>query len=113
MGPGKVEWRDETGILIHPGSTPTEALFDVSSMYGSTDLAFWISGLPQEALGNPKSGTATVEVFLDGVSQGRKKVDRQTNESLSVNLTGVSTMRVVVDDSDGAQLFDWFFMGVK
>lgn len=112
-GPGTIEWRDGMGILMHPGSTPTEAVFDVSGMQDSTDLAFWISGLPKEVVGNPKAGTAAVEVFLDGVSQGRKKVDQETNESLAVNLTGVSTMRVVVDDSDGAQLCDWFFLGVK
>jgi hypothetical protein len=72
-----------------------------------------ISGLPPEALAHAQAGTATVEVYLDGVSQGRKNVDRETNESLAVNLTGVSTMRVVVDDSEGIQLCDWFFIGVK
>jgi hypothetical protein len=110
---GTIQWVDGAGILLHPGSTPTEASFDVSGMPSVADLVFWINDLPPDALADPRAGTAAVEVFLDGVSQGRKKVDRQTKESLSLNFNGTSTLRAVVDNSDGTDLCDWFFMGVR
>jgi hypothetical protein len=40
-------------------------------------------------------------------------VDRYTNQNLEVNLTGVSEVRIIVDDADGDQLCDWFFMGLQ
>ncbi len=112
-GPGSIAWWEGSGIHIHPGATPSEVVFDVSDAKEIAVLEFWIKDLPPDALSNPLAGTAAVEVFLDGISQGRKEVNRERNESLTVNLDGVSSMRVVVDDSDGAQLCDWFFMGVR
>jgi hypothetical protein len=113
IGSGKVEWRENFGILLHPGESPTEVAFDVSDREGQQTFVFWISGLPENALSNPGAGTAGFELLLDGQSQGRFNVDRYTNQNLEVNLTGVSEVRIIVDDADGDQLCDWFFMGLQ
>ncbi len=120
-GSGKIEWRDGGGILLHPGSTPTEVVFDLSKMKGKATLVFWISGLPERILGHPQAGTAGVAVELDGRKDGRKvevklprkKVDRFTNAAIPVSFSGATKMRVTVDDADGTQLCDWLFMGVE
>jgi len=112
-GPGLLRIDKNIGILIHPGTSPTEVIFDVSGMKEILKLAFWISGLPQSVLGSSNAGTAGFEVFVDGKSLGRKRVDRFTNETLSVDPKGVSKLRIVVDDDDGAQTCDWFFMGLQ
>ena len=101
------------GILIHPGNTPSEVVFDVSGMKETLKLAFWIGQFPQNAVGLSKEGTAGFEVFVDGKSLGRKRVDRLTNETLSIDPKGASKLRIVVDDDDGAQTCDWFFMGLQ
>jgi hypothetical protein len=76
-------------------------------------FAFWMSGLPQSVLGSSNAGTAGFEVFVDGKSQGRKRVDRFTNQALLVNPLEVSELRIVVDNDDGSQTCDWFFMGLQ
>ena len=76
-------------------------------------LVFWMGGLPQNILPISKAGTAGCEVFVDGKSLGRKRVDRFTNQTLLLNPNGVSKLRIVVDDDDGAQTCDWFFMGLQ
>jgi len=88
-------------------------MFDVSDMKETLRFAFWMSGLPQSVLGSSNVGTAGFEVFVDGKSLGRKRVDRFTNQTLLINPTGASKLRIVVDDDDGAQTCDWFFMGLQ
>jgi hypothetical protein len=101
------------GILIHPGDTPTEVVFDVSGMKETLKLAFWICQFPQNAVSLSKEGTAGFEVYVNGKSLGRKQVDRLTNQTLLVNPKGVSKLRIVVDNDNGAQTCDWFFMGLQ
>ncbi|MFM8982259.1 MAG: hypothetical protein ACKOLA_05010 [Spartobacteria bacterium] len=118
---GKVEWRDGLGILLHPGTTPTGVVFDLSKFKGNANLVFWISRLPDRILAQPNAGTAAFTVEIDGKKDGRKieikmprkKVDRFTVETIPVNFSGASTMKVTVDDGDGAQFCDWIFMGVE
>ena len=112
-GPGLIRIDKNIGILIHPGTSPTEVIFYVSGMKETLKLAFWISGLPQNILNSTGAGTAGFELFVDGKSLGRKRVDRFTNQSLIVNPSGASKLRIVVDDDDGAQTCDWFFMGLQ
>ena len=112
-GPRFIRFEKNTGILIHPGDTPTEVVFDVSGMKETLKLAFWIGQFNQEALCLPKAGTVGFEVFVDGKSLGRKRVDRLTNETLLVDPKGVSKLRIVVDNDDGVQTCDWFFMGLQ
>lgn len=101
------------GIMIHPGNTPTEVVFDVSGMKQTLKLAFWIGQFPQNAVSLSKEGTAGFEVFVDGKSLGRQRVDRLTNQALLVNPLGVSRLRIVVDNDDGANVCDWFYMGLQ
>lgn len=118
---GKIEWRDGAGILLHPGTTPTSVVFDLSKLKGSATLVFWMSGLPAQVLANPKAGTAGVTVELDGRKDGskveiklpRKQVDRFANAAIPVSFSGATTMRVSVDDAKDSQLCDWLFMGVE
>lgn len=112
-GPGLIRIDKNSGILIHPGVSPTEVVFDVSEMKETLKLVFWMGGLPQNILPISKAGTAGCEVFVDGKSLGKKRVDRFTNQSLIVNPSGASKLRIVVDDDDGAQTCDWFFMGLQ
>jgi hypothetical protein len=101
------------GIFIHPGVSPTEVTFDVSGMEETLKLAFYIGGVPQQILPTSKAGTAGFEVFVDGKSLGRKRVDRFTNQTLLVDPKGVSKLRIVVDNDDGAATWDWFFIGLQ
>jgi hypothetical protein len=111
--PGFITLHPNGGILIHPGNTPSEVVFDVSGMKETLKLAFWIGQFPQNAVSLSKEGTAGFEVFVDGKSLGRKRVDRLTNETLSIDPRGVSKLRIVVDNDNGANTCDWFFMGLQ
>ena len=113
LGAGLVRIDKNIGILIHPGASPSEVIFDISDMKEELKMAFWISGLPQNILNSTGAGTAGFELFVDGKSLGRKRVDRFTNQSLIVNPLGASKLRIVVDNDDGAQTCDWFFMGLQ
>ena len=112
-GSGVIRIDKNLGILIHPGASPTEVTFDVSRMKETLKLVFWISGLPQNILAIPSAGTVGFELFVDGKPQGRKRVDRFTNQTLLVNPLEVSELRIVVDNDDGSQTCDWFYMGLQ
>ena len=112
-GPRFIRFEENTGILIHPGDTPAEVVFDVSEMKETLKIAFFIGGLPQNILLISKAGTAGFEVFVDEKSLGRKRVDRFTNETLLVDPKGASKLRIVVDNDNGVQTCDWFFMGLQ
>jgi hypothetical protein len=111
--PRFITFHPNGGILIHPGSTPSEVVFDVSGMKETLKLAFWIGQFPQNTVSLAKEGTAGFEVFVNGKSLGRKRVDRLTNETLSVDPKGVSKLRIVVDNDNGATACDWFYMGLQ
>jgi hypothetical protein len=118
---GKVEWRDGIGILLHPGTTPTEVVFDLSKLKGNATLFFWISRLTDRILAQPNAGTAAFTVELDGKKDGRKveiklprnEVNRFSVATVPVNFTGATMLKISVDDADGAQFCDWIFMGVE
>lgn len=109
---GVVELREKTGILMIPGKSPSEATFDVTKASGILDLAFWVAGIPAGAIASPEACTVGFEIFLDGKSQGRKRVDRLTNQLLAIDLSGVSQLKIVVDgDGDGTSR-DWLYVAV-
>ena len=112
-GGGQIRSDKNIGILIHPGVSPTEVTFDVSGMKEILKIAFFIGVLPQNILPISKAGTAGFEVFVDGKTLGRKRVDRFNNETLSIDPKGVSKLRIVVDDDDRIQACDWFYMGLQ
>jgi hypothetical protein len=100
------------GIFIHPGGQPTEAVFDIAGKFRSVRLAGFITELPPSGLEDPKAGTAGVEIFVDGLSQGRRPVDRSTNQDFAVDLTNAKELRVVVDCANGTADWDHFYLGV-
>lgn len=109
---GVVELREKTGILMIPGKSPSEATFNVTKTSGDLDLAFWVAGIPAGASTSPEACTVGFEIFLDGKSQGRKRVDRLTNQLLTIDLSGVSRLKIVVDgDGDGTSR-DWLYVAV-
>ena len=112
-GPGLIRIDDNIGILVRPGLSPTEATFDVSGMKETLKLAFWIGQFAQDEVSLSEKATAGFEVFVDGKSLGRKRVDRLTNQTLLVNPIGVSRLRIVVDNDNGDIAGDRFFMGLQ
>ena len=110
---GLVRIEKNTAILIHPGGSPTDVAFDISGMKETMKIVLFIGTLPQNILPVSKAGTAGFEVFVDGKSQGRKRVDRLTNQTVFVNPAGASELRIIVDNDDGEQTCDWFFMGLQ
>jgi hypothetical protein len=112
-GGGQIRSDKNIGILIHPGKTPTEVVFDIHGVKETLKIAFFIGGLPQNILPISKAGTVGFEVFVDEKSLGRKRVDRFTNETLLVDPKGASKLRIVVDDDDRIQACDWFYMGLQ
>jgi hypothetical protein len=113
LGSGLIRIDKNSGILARPGLSPTEVIFDVSGMKETLKLAFWIGQFTQDEVSLSEKATAGFEVFVDGKSLGRKRVDRFTNQTLLVNPLGVSRLRIVVDNDNGDIAGDRFFMGLQ
>ena len=112
-GSGLIRIDENIGILIRPGLSPTEVTFDVSGMKETLKFAFWIGQFTQDEVSLSEKATAGFEVFVNGKSLGRKRVDRLTNQALLVNPLGVSRLRIVVDNDNGDITGDRFFMGLQ
>ena len=100
------------GIFIHPGGEPTEAVFDIAGKFQTIRLVGFITQLPPSGLADPQAGTTGLEIFVDGQSQGRRPVDRLTNQTFSLDLTKAKELRVVVDCANGTANWDHFYLGV-
>jgi hypothetical protein len=100
------------GIFLHPGVQKTEAVFDITDKFKSVRLACYITELPPSGLVDSTAGTTSVEIFVDGHSQGRRPVDRFTNQTFSLDLTNAKEMKVVVDCANGSAVWDHFYLGV-
>jgi len=59
-------------------------------------MAF-IAELPDSGLTDPMAGTAGIELFVDGKSQGHRSVDRLTNQSFLLDCAQAKELKVVVD----------------
>jgi hypothetical protein len=108
----KIENRP-AGIFIHPGGKPTEAVFEIAGKFQSVELVGFITEMPLNGLEDPLAGTTCIELFLDGESQGRRTVDRFTNQAFSLDLTNTKELKVVVDCANGSDIWDHFYLGVS
>jgi len=109
---GLFELRAE-GMLIHPGETkPTRVTFKVAHGYKALIIRTFISALPAEATAVKEAGTVGVEFLLDGKSNGRVEINRNSSGSEILDLTNVDLLTVVVDNSDGKPWFDWLMLSV-
>jgi hypothetical protein len=109
---GLFELRSE-GILIHPGETkPTKVTFKVNQGYKVLNFRAFISTLPADATAMTEAGTVGVEFLLDGESNGRVEINRDSSASKTLDLTNVNLLTVVVDNSDGKPWFDWLMLSV-
>jgi hypothetical protein len=102
----------ENGIRIHPGGNPKTGTFLVDGKFKKVELVSFINELPQSALSNKLAATAGVEVFLDDKSQGRRLVNRNTDQRLNLDLTNTKILKVVVDCANGTAAWDWVNIGI-
>lgn len=109
---GKVELRED-GILVHPGETPTKAVFNLKKFEPTFTIAASIATLPPETLALSNTGLVGFELFLDGKSLGRKTVDRFTNYVEKINTENAKTLTVVVDNGNGEPWADWLILGIQ
>ena len=100
------------GIFIHPGWQPTEVVFQIGGQCQIINLVAFIAELPNSVLADPLAGTAGVELFVDGKSQGHLSVDRLTNQSYSLDLTQAKELKVVVDCANESANWDHFRIGI-
>lgn len=109
---GLFELRKE-GMLIHPGETkPTKVSFMVARGYQTLVVRPFISTLPADATAVKEAGTVGVEFILDGKSEGRFVVNRDSTYIKTLDLTNIDMLTVVVDNGDGKPWFDWLMIGV-
>ena len=109
---GVVEMRSE-GMLIHPGEmNPSKVSFKLSHTYKNLLIRPFIAALPADAIKIKEAGTIGIDFELDGRSQGRFLVNRDTRLSKNLDLTNVNTLTIVVDNADGKAWFDWLMIGV-
>ena len=103
----------EDGIFIHPGGMPTEVVFQIEKRFQNINLVAFIAELPDSGLADPMAGAAGIELFVDGKSQVRRPVNRQTNQSFLLDLSQAKELKVVVDCADGSANWDWVNIGIK
>jgi hypothetical protein len=110
---GKVEWKENQGILIHPGAVPTVIKLDLTSLgkTGLVDLTGWILHLPSEAL-DEYSGIVGVEIRAGERILVQQRVTPWDNLKLSVDLETIPSLQIRVDMGNGTAVWDWFFLGV-
>lgn len=109
---GLFELRKE-GILMHPGETnPTKVAFKIAHGYQKIIVLPFISTLPADATAVKEAGTVGVEFLLDGKSEGRLMINRDSSNLKTLDLTNIELLTVVVDNGDGKPWFDWLMLGV-
>jgi hypothetical protein len=110
---GKVEWKADQGILIHPSGEPTVLDLDLRAMglKGEIELVGWILQLPVEAL-DGYSGIFGVKITSGDKILAQQKVTPYENLSLSVDVETTPSLQISVDMGNGTAVWDWFFLGV-
>jgi hypothetical protein len=111
-GEGLVTLRG-TGILIHPGSTPTTATFQLVDNKQELRLKLYISPLDAEGLKVPEAGTVNAEILVDGKSVYKTYVDRNSKIELPIAVSGAKELTVRVDNANGKAWWDWFMISVS
>jgi hypothetical protein len=109
---GRIEWRKDAGILIHPGDTPTEVAFDLSGLDKPFTLAAWINPLPEEALDNPQIGNVNFGISTASITIGSYPVDRLKNQEISITKEHGNHLKVSCASASGNADFCWAFIGV-
>jgi hypothetical protein len=100
-------------IFLHPGNTPTEAEFSIAGKFEKVELVTFIGLLPPEALLDTLGGTVGIELFTDGDLIARQYVNRNTIQTLNLDLSQVKKFRVKVDCADSNCGYDWLNIGIK
>jgi hypothetical protein len=110
---GKVEFRENQGILIHPSCVPTVIEVDLRTLgkSGKVELAGWISYLPPAAL-DEYSGIVRAVISNGARNLVDQLVTRRANLNLLVDLEKTPSLKISVDMGNGTASFDWFFLGV-
>jgi len=103
----------DNGIRIHPGGPPRNLSFNVEKKFKSVQLHAFIDNLPSSALMDSTAATVGVEVFVDGKSQGHLSVDRHQNQIFNLDLSGAKELKIVVDDGNGSNNWDWLNVGIS
>lgn len=103
----------EDGIFIHPGGEPAEVVFQIEKRFQNINLVAFIAELPDSGLTDPMAGTAGIELFVDGKSQGHRSVDRLTNQSFLLDCAQAKELKVVVDCANGNANWDHFHIGIE
>ena len=109
---GKVEFRENQGILIHPSGVPTVIEVDLRKLgkIGRVEFSGWISYLPPEAF-DEKSGVVGVEIRSDDIILKKSRVTLSDNLNLTVDLESTASLKISVDDGNGTAGWDWFIFG--
>jgi hypothetical protein len=109
---GKVEIQPN-GLLIHPGDSPTTAEFDIAGKFPSGRLNVWMVELPSDVASNAKAGTARVTVICDGKQVADAKIDRANNLKPPISLSGVSNLKITVDNAGDGPFWDGVYVGLE
>ncbi len=109
---GLFELRKE-GMLLHPGETKaTKVSFNLGHRYQQIIILPFIAALPADATAVKEAGTVGVEFLLDGKSEGKLMINRDSSDIKTLDLTNVELLTVVVDNGDSKPWFDWLMLGV-
>jgi hypothetical protein len=109
---GRVEWRKDFGILIHPGDTPTEVEFDLTALEKPFTIAAWINPLPEAALSNSQIGNVNFNISIDFNLLGNYPVDRLKNQEIPITKEHRNHLKVSCSSTSGNADFCWAFIGV-
>lgn len=109
---GRVEWRKDFGILIHPGDTPTEVEFDLTALEKPFSIAAWINPLPEAALSNSQIGNVNFNISIDFNLLGNYPVDRLKNQEIPITKEHGNHLKVSCASASGNADFCWAFIGV-
>ena len=103
----------ENSIFLHPGNTPTEAEFSIAGKFEKVELVTFIGLLPPEAFSDTLGGTVGIELFTDGELISKQYVNRNTNQSLNIDLSQVKKLTIKVECANSNCSYDWLNFGIK
>jgi len=102
--PGRDPILSPNGVAISAGMEPAVVKFDVAGKFKKIDLLAR-AVVPNDA---PSiAGITGVEIFVDGITQGRKVVARQNKQLWPLNVENAKELKLVVDNENGSDFWDW------
>lgn len=108
--PGRDPKLTPNGVALGAGMQPTTVQFDVQGKFKTLNVLAKAAFVPKDAPSN--AGISGVELFVDGKTQGHKVVDRQTKQVWSLNLENAKELKIVVDNANGTDFWDWVEVSV-